>query len=86
MTHRSLTTWHFFQREIEDELWCAVPAHEALPPFLLSGQWRFSGHRRHGEDAPPGFDDGAAAVAERFTGFYLFQIVGQPRPGDLRRL
>ena len=75
-----LTTWHFFRREHEDELWCAVLADRSLPPFLLSGDWRFGGHRRSGDDAPPGFDDGAAAIADRFNGFYLFHLVGLP-PG-----
>lgn len=78
MNDRSLTTWHFFRRELESDLWCAVPADHALPPFLLSGEWHFSGHQRGGDDLPPGFDDDAAAVAEHFNGFYIFQVVGAP--------
>jgi hypothetical protein len=79
------TTWHFFRRELENELWCAVPAHHALPHFLLSGEWCFSGHRRGGDDLPPGFDDDAAAVAEHFNGFYLFQLIDIPEPGQQPR-
>ena len=75
----SLTsTWHFFRRSAECELWCAVPAHRALPAFLLSGDWLYTGHRLGQGATPPGFDHGAAAVAERFNGFYLFQLVSEP--------
>lgn len=72
-------TWHFFRRTAESELWCAVPAHHALPSFLLSGHWLYSGHRLGQGATPPGFDPGAAAVAERFNGFYLFQLVAEPQ-------
>jgi hypothetical protein len=76
MKSSSLVTWHFFNREHEDELWCAVPADHALPSFLMSGSWHFSGLGRGGDDAPPGFNNAAAALAEDLNGFYLFQIIG----------
>ncbi|MCW6511049.1 hypothetical protein [Lichenifustis flavocetrariae] len=78
MDDRPMATWHFFCRETETELWCAVPAHQALPAFLLSGEWHFSGHQSERQAPPPGFDRAAAAVAERFNGFYLFQLTSRP--------
>jgi hypothetical protein len=68
------STWHFFRRASETELWCAVPAYRAVPAFLLSGHWRFSGHLTGDARVPPGFDLAAATVADRFNGFYLFQL------------
>ena len=79
MSNPLTVTWHFFRRIAETELWCAVPAHQALPAFLLSGDWIYSGHRLGRGVTPPGFDPHAAAVAERFNGFYLFQLVAEPR-------
>lgn len=66
----------FFQRADEPELWCAVPASEALPHFLLSGEWRFSGHQ-FGDRSPPGFNAEAAEVGEHYNGFHLFQLTMQ---------
>lgn len=67
-------TWNFFRRADEPELWCAVPASEALPNFLLSGEWRFSGHQLGNNRNPPGFNAEAAEVGEHYNGFHLFQL------------
>ncbi|MDX7952486.1 hypothetical protein P7D22_15055 [Lichenihabitans sp. Uapishka_5] len=79
MTNTKMVTWHFFRRTAEADLWCAVPAHQALPGFLMSGDWHYTAHRLDHGATPPGFDSRAAAVAERFNGFYLFQLVAEPR-------
>jgi hypothetical protein len=80
MPPRDVSTWHFFRRAAEADLWCAVPAYRAVPAFLLSGQWQFSGHLSDASRLPPGFDSTAAVIADRFNGFYLFQLT-QASPG-----
>lgn len=79
MSDPRMVTWHFFRRTTESELWCAVPAHRALPGFLMSGDWHYSGHKLGQGATPPGFDQTAAAVGDRFNGFYLFQLLAEPQ-------
>ncbi|RYB06453.1 hypothetical protein [Lichenibacterium ramalinae] len=64
--------WNMFKRREEGELWCAVPADTAVPRFLFSGEWDFSG--QHPEPRPlPGFQRTIALQSVRMNGFYLFQ-------------
>ena len=65
-----------FKRREEGELWCAVPADTAVPRFLFSGEWDFSG--QHAEQrALPGFQRAVALQSVRMNGFYLFQKLSQ---------
>ena len=64
--------WNMFNRREEGELWCAVPADAAVPRFLFSGEWDFTG--QHPEPRPlPGFKRTIAHQSVRMNGFYLFQ-------------
>lgn len=64
--------WNMFKRREEGELWCAVPAETAVPRFLFSGEWDFSG--QHAEQRSlPGFQRAVALQSVRMNGFYLFQ-------------
>ncbi len=66
--------WNMFKRREEGEIWCAVPADTAVPRFLFSGEWDYSG--QHPERRPlPGFQRGIAHQAVRMNGFYLFQLL-----------
>jgi hypothetical protein len=62
------SAWNFFRRAQEPDLWCAVPINKSVPSFLLSGAWRFGGHRIR----PAGFRADAAHHADALSGFYLF--------------
>ena len=66
--------WNMFARREEGEIWCAVPADSAVPRFLFSGEWDFSG--QHPERRPlPGFQCDVARQSVRMNGFYLFQLL-----------
>lgn len=66
--------WNMFRRREEGDIWCAVPADTAVPRFLFSGDWDFSG--QHPERrALPGFQRSVARQAVRMNGFYLFQVL-----------
>ena len=70
--------WNMFKRREEVDLWCAVPAEAAVPPFLFSGDWHFGG--RHSGPGPlPGFRRAVALHSVRMNGFYLFQRVAPAR-------
>lgn len=56
-------------------LCCAVPESRAVPRFLDSGNWTFSGRLDDMATAPADFDDRAATTAVRFNGFYLFETM-----------
>ena len=48
-----------------------VPADTAVPRFLFSGEWDFSG--QHAEVQPlPGFQRDLARQSVQMNGFYLF--------------
>ncbi len=67
-------TWNMFRRRDEGELWCAVPASEAVTRFLFSGDWDFGG--QHAEWQPvTGFKTTLAHQSVRMNGFYLFHLV-----------
>ena len=66
--------WNMFKRREEGEIWCAVPADAAVPRFIFSGDWDYSG--QHPErKALPGFQRSVAHLAVRMNGFYLFQLL-----------
>ncbi len=68
------SVWNMFKRREEGEIWCAVPTDTAVPRFLFSGEWDYSG--QHPErQALPGFQRGVARQAVRMNGFYLFQLL-----------
>lgn len=85
MVKTATLTWNFFRRTAEVELWCGVPADQAVPAFLLSGEWQFTGHRIGDRSAPPGFNASAAAVGDRFNGFHLFHLTAAPDTWVQRR-
>ena len=73
-TNADPRTWNMFRRREERDIWCAVPADTAVPRFLFSGDWKFSGQQPD-RPALPGFQRTVARQAVRMNGFYLFQVL-----------
>lgn len=73
--------WNMFRRRAESFLWCAVPADFALPSFLFSGEWIYSGQRPCARDGLPGISPAVAAHGAALSGFYLFHSFRSARVG-----
>ena len=77
-------TWNTFRYRDETGLRCAVPADTAVPRFLFSGAWDYSG--QHPEmRALSGYRNTIARQSVRMNGFYLFQIVASEAQADSPR-
>jgi hypothetical protein len=61
-------TYNLFRNRRRPDLFCAVPN------FLAPKDWAFERPLHVAEPEPAGFDDQAATVGVRFSGFYLFQV------------
>jgi hypothetical protein len=61
-------------RSKSDGVCCAVPEDHAIPSFLTSDLWEFSGKAGQQIGLPVGFNAAAAMTGVRFNGFYLFEI------------
>jgi len=75
-------TWNTFRHRDQADLRCAVPADAAVPRFLFSGAWDFSG--QHPEMHPlSGYGNTIARQSVLMNGFYLFQLVASDARGDM---
>jgi hypothetical protein len=54
------------------DLYCAVPEHKPVPPFIQAPAWEFAGRTAPDEPRPQGFSDEVARFAAEFQGFYTF--------------
>ena len=66
-----MQTYNLFRSKCEG-LYCAVPEDHAVPRFVTSHLWEFSGKAEQGE-SPIRFNRAAAEAGVRFNGFYLFE-------------
>jgi hypothetical protein len=55
------------------DLYCAVPEHKPVPPFVQDPTWEFAGTTTPDAPRPPGFDETVARFASQFQGFYTFR-------------
>ena len=60
-----MRAYNLFRRKGVDAVYCAVPR------FLTTNTWAFSGKVQEPAATPIGFDE-AADTSVRFNGFYLF--------------
>jgi PAS domain-containing protein len=66
--------YNLFINQQRPEILCAVPEDRPIPGFISSEQWLYVGPLRPQDGRPSGFNDRAATVGVRFSGFYLFQV------------
>ena len=62
---------NLFRRKGVDAVYCAVPEDCAVPRFLTTNTWAFSGKVQEPGATPIGFNE-SADTSVRFNGFYLF--------------
>jgi hypothetical protein len=72
--------YNLFRNKDARELFCAVPEHRCVPPFLTAEDWAFECKLTAGGLRQPGFHEEAARVGVRFNGFYIFQAIAAARP------
>lgn len=64
--------YNLFRSHGSEGMYCAVPEHRTVPPFLHAPGWEFSGKVDEPASRPLGFDARAADAGTRFNGFHLF--------------
>ena len=67
-----MAAYNLFRSNGNEGLYCAVPEHRSVPPFLSGPIWEFSGKVLESGSRPLGFDGRAAEAGARFNGFHLF--------------
>ena len=69
-----MRAYNVFRCKRADSVYCAVPEDCAVPRFLSTKTWTFSGKIDAPGARPVGFDEAAAGASVRFNGFYLFHV------------
>ena len=67
-----MRAYNLFRRKGVDAVYCAVPEDCAVPRFLTTNTWAFSGKVQEPAATPIGFNESAANTSIRFNGFISF--------------